>query len=151
MCSSDLNQQIISQTLFYQTVTFSHPCTISLEEYLQLCEDCPDGYEQSLKVTYRPAQYHLSNTAVVDALLNNQLVVEPILQFESTINGCQTCDADGICTAQCVSQPCKPEGAPKCLNKSTTTACAEVTASSLNTRNRYSNSIPTRNLSRIAS
>ena len=141
------NQQIESATLFYQTVTFSHPCTVSLEEYLQHCENCPEGYEQSLKVTYRPAQYHLSNTAVVDALLNKQLVVEPILLFETNINDCLTCDADGICTSQCLSKPCKPEGEPKCLPEKSTTSAHRGTLllSSRSTRIPSSNSITTRN------
>ncbi|WP_340677867.1 hypothetical protein [Paraglaciecola sp.] len=140
------NQQIESATLFYQTITFSYPCTITLEEYLALCENCPDGYEQSLKQTYKPCQFHFSNKAVVNAVLNKLLVVEPVLLFE-TVKTCNTCDQDGICTSKCLSQPCKPEGATKCLPEKSTTKEHRGTLllSSRSTRIPLSNSITTRN------
>ena len=145
------NQQLLSQTLFYQTITFSYPCTVTLEQYLQLCANCPDNCEQSLRVVDEPAHYDLNNTAVVDALLSSRPVIEPVLLFAPNLNGCLTCDADGICTAQCLSQPCKPEGATSCLPKKyTTTACAEVSPLSLSTRIQSLNSITTQTLSLTA-
>jgi hypothetical protein len=146
------NQQIKTHTLFYKTITFTYPCTVTLEQYLQLCEQCPQGCEQSLKVTDEPSHFDLSNTAVVDAVLSSRPVIEPVLLFNAETRPCSTCDADGICTAMCISQPCKPEGATTCLpKKSITTECLAHSRLSLSTRIQSLNSITTQTSSRTAS
>lgn len=146
------NQSVLSQTLFYQTITFSYPCTVTLEQYLELCAHCPEGYEQSLTVTDKPTQFHFNNQAVLNAVLHSLPVIEPVLLFDDAIRPCKNCDVDGICTAKCLSQPCQPEGAPTCLpKKSTTTVCLAHTPLNLSTRIQSLNSITTQNSSRIAS
>jgi hypothetical protein len=75
--SSVLHQQ----TIFYNDATRNIPCTVTLEEYLALCAHCPEGYEQSLQETTRPAQLRFENQAALRAILNNKPVMEPVALF----------------------------------------------------------------------
>jgi hypothetical protein len=70
-----------SQTIFYKLTTRNIPCTVTLEEYLDLCANCPEGFEQSLQETTRPAQLHFHNQAALRAILNNKPVMEPVAVF----------------------------------------------------------------------
>ena len=73
------------QIIFYKAATRNISCTVTLEEYLDLCVNCPEGYEQSLQETRRPAHLHFHNQAALKAILNNNPVMEPVKLFAPAV------------------------------------------------------------------
>jgi hypothetical protein len=74
----------ILNKVFYETVTYKTACTVTLEEYLELCQTCPEDYEQSLEFTDRPTQILLSSptaSRVLKALKNGEKVLQPVKLF----------------------------------------------------------------------
>lgn len=74
----------ILNKVFYQTVTYETACTVTLEEYLKLCDTCPENYEQSLAFTYKPTQIILASptaSSVMKALKNGERVLQPVKLF----------------------------------------------------------------------
>ncbi|WP_133470542.1 hypothetical protein [Paraglaciecola marina] len=74
----------ILNKVFYETVTHKTACTVTLEEYLELCNTCPENYEQSLEFTDRPTQIIFSSptaSRLLKALKNGEKILQPVKLF----------------------------------------------------------------------